>query len=279
MKESGISIATAQTRISADVRTNSILIQKQMRKASKSGARLIHFPEGALSGYVKNQIFDWEKVDWKLNKLELEKIARLAGELKIWTILGSNHKLSHPNRPHNSLYVISDTGEICTRYDKRFISNSELSHWYTPGAEPVVFEVDGFKFGLAICIEINFAEIFMQYEKLGVDCMLCSSYSEILNFGVIAHGHAAMNCYWFSLSVPANVSKVQPSIMIGPDGKSLKSCRKGQSGMIITMIDPLNPGLNKALNRSRPWRKKARTKDFYSWYQVDDPRSQNRRNF
>lgn len=276
MENNGIFIATAQMKISEDVRRNSLLIQKQMRAAANAGARLIHFPEGALSGYVKAQIFDWKDVDWELLKVELARIVCLAGQLNLWVVLGANHCLSSPNRPHNSLYVISDQGKVFTRYDKRFISNSELSHWYTPGVAPVVFEVDGFKFGMAICIEINFPEIFMEYEALGVDCLLCSSYSESENFAIIAQGHAATNCFWFSLSIPENVSRVVPSMQVGPDGSILGKCRKGKSGLMVNELKKLDTAFHKALNRSRPWRKKARTKNFYQWYQVDDPRSKDK---
>ncbi|MGW3046272.1 hypothetical protein ACWC9T_41345 [Kitasatospora sp. NPDC001159] len=56
-----------------------------------------------------------------------ERIAALAGELGLWTVFGSLHLLTPPRRPHNSLYVVSDHGDLVARYDKRFLSNTELS--------------------------------------------------------------------------------------------------------------------------------------------------------
>ncbi|MFE4336056.1 nitrilase-related carbon-nitrogen hydrolase, partial [Streptomyces sp. NPDC056831] len=70
-----------------------------------------------------------------------------------------------PHRPHNSLYVVSDEGALAARYDKRYLSNTELSYLYTPGTAPLVFEVDGIRFGTALCIEANFPELFEQYER------------------------------------------------------------------------------------------------------------------
>lgn len=33
----------------------------------------------------------------------------------------------------------------------------------------MVFDVDGFRFGIAICIEINFPDLFAHYDRLDVD--------------------------------------------------------------------------------------------------------------
>ena len=116
----GIRIAIAQPTITADARANGKTVRSLMRKAAAGRARLVQFPEGMLSGYAKEQIADWSDVDWDAVRDELEQIMALAAELKLWVVLGSAHPLTPPHRPHNSLYVISDTGELVDRYDKRF---------------------------------------------------------------------------------------------------------------------------------------------------------------
>jgi hypothetical protein len=40
--------------------------------------------------------------------------------------------LEHP-RPHNSLWIINDRGQLVDRYDKGYLSHSEISGFYTPG--------------------------------------------------------------------------------------------------------------------------------------------------
>lgn len=49
-------VAVAQSSITADPRANGSGIRSAMRRAAAHGARLIQFPEGALSGYAKEQI-------------------------------------------------------------------------------------------------------------------------------------------------------------------------------------------------------------------------------
>jgi predicted amidohydrolase len=96
-------------------------------QAHRAGARIIHFPEGAacsphkrimsVTGPAEVGPADWGRADWQALRQELAAIARLAGELRLWTVLGSVHPLTPPHRPHNSMYVISDQGELVTRYD------------------------------------------------------------------------------------------------------------------------------------------------------------------
>lgn len=263
MSSAQFSLATAQSHISADVRENGSNIRELMYAARSAGADLIHFPEGALSGYVKRQISDWAQVDWAVLDEELEHTASLANELNLWVVLGANYKLALPHRPHNSLYVISATGHVHGRYDKRWCSNAEINDWYTPGTESYVFDVKGFRFGCAICIEIQFPEVFMEYLELGVDCMLLSAYSEDPMFGIQAQGYAASHNFWFSLSNPAVISNRLPSMLIGPSGVVVEQCKKGEPGLTVNVLDMNAPEWTIALHKAKPWRAAAREGGIY----------------
>ena len=217
----GIRIAVAQPIVSKDAKENGAKVRELMREAAAGKARLIQFPEGQLSGYAKEQVEDWSEVDWPAVRDELEKIKKLAAKLRLWVVLGSAHPLTPPNRPHNSLYVISDAGEIVDRYDKRFCSNTEITRFFSPGFEPIVFDVDGYRFGCLICIEVNFPHLFAEYERLGVECLLLSAYPVDSIFELKARALAAINCYWISMSLPAQTTHLMPSGVIAPDGTYL----------------------------------------------------------
>ena len=251
---------------------------------------MIQFAEGAISSYPDKHLMsstspdlgpaDWTKADWPVLEEELQRTAELAGELGLWTVLGSIHRLTEPHRPHNSLYVISDTGELVHRYDKRLISFSELSYLYTPGVTPLVFDVDGWRFGGAICIEINYPELFLEYERLGVDCVLVSSFSEDPRFGVLAQGHAAGNSYWVSFSVPAQCSPAVPSGVVDPDGQWFaQGPADGTEAFVIADLDPaVSEAAGVAVRYRRPWRQKVRA-GVYNEHFVTDPRTQDRVHF
>jgi predicted amidohydrolase len=126
----------------------------------------------------------------------------------------------------------------------------------------VVFDVDGFRFGLLICIEINFPELFTEYGQLGVDCLLLSAYPVDAIFHVKARALAAINNYWVSLSTPAQTSHLLPAGLIGPDGNLLATADTGTT-LIVADLDRTDPALNVALNLARPWRASARHGDIY----------------
>ncbi|MEU0059338.1 carbon-nitrogen hydrolase family protein, partial [Streptomyces sp. NPDC006334] len=169
-------LAVAQSTVPEDPTDRGALraagqeIRALMGEAAETGARLVQFPEGAVT-YPSKLVMaagpdgelvpaDWSRAAWDVLREEAESITALAGELGVWTVFGSIHPLTPPNRPHNSLYIVSSHGQLVARYDKRFLSHTEVSFLYSPGHQPLVIEVDGIRFGFALCIEANFPEIF-----------------------------------------------------------------------------------------------------------------------
>jgi predicted amidohydrolase len=270
-----IRIAAAQSPVSDDPAANGEAIRHLMRQAREAGAQLIHFPEGAICGYVAEPMAADPK-----RCATSSTPASLAGELGLWVVAGAVHYLTPPHWPHNSLYVISDRGQLVGRYDKRMCSHTELTKRYSPGFEPLVFEVGGFRFGCALCIEVNFPEIFLDYREREVDCILFSSFSEDPIFEILARGHAAAHNYWTSISVPAHCSTAMPAAVIGPHGYPLARCpADGTPALAVADLDRSDPVLDTALNKARPWRTLARTTGHYRARQVDDQRSSDHTRF
>jgi predicted amidohydrolase len=115
-----LKIATCQFAVGRSIKRNSREICELLRRAKKAKADIVHFSECALSGYVGTDFPKFEGYDWDLLKEEKEKIMTLAAKLKLWVVLGSTHRLTEPNKPYNSLYLIGTDGKIADRYDKRF---------------------------------------------------------------------------------------------------------------------------------------------------------------
>jgi predicted amidohydrolase len=279
MSKRPIKIATAQSQISPDVRENGREIRRLMQQARSEGAAIVHFPESAMSGCTKAQIKSWDHVEWDALVRELEQVASLARELGLWAVVGSSHRLTPPHRPHNSLYVISARGEVATRYDKQFCSHTEINHWYTPGRGCCVFEVEGWRFGCALCIEIHFAELFQRYAELDVDCILFSAYSEEPMFGIQAQGYAASHSYWVSVSVPTQMSHALSSRLIAPTGELQATVPPSISGLVVGLLDVDRPEWKIALQHAKPWRAQARDGTIYRQRYVQDPRSEGKSRF
>lgn len=268
-------LAIAQLPITADAHKNSEAVQQAMHEAAQGGARLVQFPEGMLSGYAKHQINDWQEVDWQVIRAELETIMALAAKLKIWVVLGSAHPITPPHWPHNSLYIISDNGGLVNRYDKRIVSHTEVTTFYTAGYEPVIFDVDGFRFGCVICVEINFPKLFMEYRQLGVDCLLLSAYPVDAIFHTKARAHAAIHNYWVGMASPSETASFISSVLIGPNGEPINQLEREQ-GVLFGELDPTAPEFDIALTKSRPWRASVETNPKYNTRALNDPRSVDR---
>ncbi len=152
-------VATCQFAVSGSIKRNAGQICSYLSRAKKARADIVHFPECALSGYAGVDFKNFEGFDWAQLKEQTQRIMALAGKLKLWVVLGSSHRLTGANRPHNCLYLINPKGKIAGRYDKRFCLEKEFSH-YTPGDKFVTFTVNGVKCGWLICFELRFPEIY-----------------------------------------------------------------------------------------------------------------------
>jgi predicted amidohydrolase len=289
-----VRLAVAQTVLNEDpcdasaLRESGREVRRLMREARDLGARVVQFPEGALcapnkyllssAGPAEVAAADWDRMQWDMLRAEAAETARYAGELGIWTVLGAPHRLTPPHRPHNSLYVIDDAGRLVTRYDERLLSNTKVSYMYTPGAEPRTFEVDGVRFGCLLGMEVHFPEVFAEYEKLDVDCVLFSTTGgptppESAMFAAEALGLAATNSYWVSFALDARHADLAPSGLASPTGEWQAVCGRSQtSSIIVADLDEGAANVETAVFRARPWRRTARS-GLYRQHLVEDVRS------
>jgi predicted amidohydrolase len=239
-----IKIATCQFPVSESVQDNSKYIQKFIKKAKKLDADIVHFSECALSGYAGVDFDSFEGYDWPLLTEETKKIMRLAAQLKLWVILGSSHRLTEPNRPANSLYLINPQGKIEDRYDKRFCTERDLNY-HTPGNRFVTFEINNVKCALLICFELRFPELYRELKKLGVQCIFQSFYNarqkeQSVHKHIIRQtmqANAASNYFWASLSNSCGKIAPYPSCFIQPDGKIVKELKLNNPGIMINTVN------------------------------------------
>ena len=275
---STLSIAVAQSQVTPDIAVNGAHIRELIARAAAQGAGLVLLPEGALSGYAKAQVRSWSGFDWAGLRAELELTAQHCAALGISAAIGSAHPLGPDERPHNSVYIVGPDGAPETRYDKRLLSNTEIRDWYTPGFEAVTIERQGFVFGLSICIEMQFPELFADYERVGSDAVLHATYGLGLAGETVLRAHAATNCLWIAVASPANAVAEGASGIIGPDGNWLARCGDGVD-IAIAALDRDDPRLDIALNKARPWRRVARAGGIYAERRSRSPRSTERKTF
>ena len=239
-----LKVATCQFAVGRSIERNSRAICRFMCEAGRAGADIVHFSECALSGYVGTDFPSFKGYDWDLLKSETQKVMSLAGELGLWVVLGSTHRLTEPNKPHNSLYLISPEGRIVDRYDKRFCTPGDLRR-LTPGNRFVNFKVKGVKCSLLICFDLRFPELYRELYKQGVNLILQSFYNA-KQTGPSVHAHimrqtmqchAATNYFWASMSNSSGYYAPYPSCFIQPDGVIVSQLRSNRAGMMVNAVD------------------------------------------
>lgn len=278
-----------------------------MRSAQKRGADVAHFPEGALSGYAGTDFESFDGFDWDSLDAATDSVLEVAARLRIWTVLGSAHRLSEGNKPHNSLYVINDAGEIVDRYDKRFCAgdadgrSGDLAH-YTPGNHAAVWDINGLRCGALVCYDYRFPELYRDYKRQGVQLMFHSFHAGNASAARIAAvgaaigpdlkrlnpaptftypgitmpatmtAAAASSQVWISCSNSSAPESAWPAFFVRADGITTGRLRRNVPGILISTADP-----EQDIYRStEAWRDRALSGTLHSGTLVDDPRSANR---
>ncbi len=124
-------------------------IRRSLSKAAARGAEIVCFPEAYLPG-LRGQDFDVMHFDQTTQERVLETVARLARTYAVATILGTE-RLTPAGR-QIAAYVIDARGEVQGYQTKNQIHPTE-ERFYVPGDTRRLFEVNGVKFGVAICHE------------------------------------------------------------------------------------------------------------------------------
>lgn len=244
MSKGILKVATCQFPVCGDVEANAGHIIALMREAAKQDADVVHFSECALSGYAGVDFESFDDYNWDLLKDKTLEIIDLAGQLKVWTVLGSSHRLTKPNKPHNSLYLISPEGKLIDRYDKRFCTGVDFDN-YTPGDHFVHFEVNSVKCSLLICFDLRFPELYRALYKDGVKCIFQSFYnarqqgpsvhSDIMRQTMQAN--AASNGFRVSMTNSCGWFCPYPSCFIQPDGRIAAQLTDHKEGLMLNTVD------------------------------------------
>jgi len=242
-KTGELRVGTCQFPVSRSIRRNADRILAQIERAAVLGARVVQFPESALSGYLGRDYADRAELNFEALASASAQICAAAAAHRVWVLLGSAHPLGGGRRPHNSVYVIDDRGELVDRYDKRFCTTNDLEH-YTPGNHSVLFEVDGVRCGIAICFDIRFPEIYRAYKASGVHCIFQCNY-DARGEGRTHFRHimrqtmqtrCATNALWMSATNSSAHYQSYPSVFIRPDGRIAERLRDHRAGLMVNSV-------------------------------------------
>jgi predicted amidohydrolase len=142
-------IALASPRVASDLDEGLEKVRRLMSEAASQGAEIVCFPEAYLPG-LRGQDFEVYPFDRRQQEHALRTVARWAREQALATILGME-RLTDDGR-QIAAFVIDSEGSIQGHQTKNQIDPTE-DRFYLPGNTRRLFEINGLKFGVAICHE------------------------------------------------------------------------------------------------------------------------------
>ena len=141
-----------------DLEGNADRLGQAFRRAKEGDAQIAVAPEGALEGYVVNEIIAGEASEEKMNDVAvsidhpiIQRFQRLAGELKMCLVFGFAERIG--DDVFNCAVFIGDQGQICGKYHKMQLAEGYHSSWWFNrlGRRSRAFDTPHGRCGLLIC--------------------------------------------------------------------------------------------------------------------------------
>jgi len=163
-----LKVACIQLNATDDINANKARILDLLTQEKATQADLIALPECALYRATKAQHkepIDGDSIRWFQER---------AVELNAHILVGSFFEQSLGEKAYNSSVLINNQGHVIQSYRKMNLFDVKLddndmqeSNTFMPGKSPAMADINGFKFGLSICYDLRFPELYRHYVAKG----------------------------------------------------------------------------------------------------------------
>ena len=171
-------VAAIQMRSGTDPKANIVTMEELARDAASRGATYIQTPEmtGCL---MRDKAALMASLKSGTDDPVVAAASNLASELGVWFHLGSTPIEAGDGMAANRAVVFSTDGALLTTYDKIHMFDVDLDNgesWresatYRPGKRAVTVEIADARFGLAICYDIRFPQLFRAQALAGAQVL------------------------------------------------------------------------------------------------------------
>lgn len=177
-----ITVAALQMNSQDDVRSNLRSAAALVEAAAKAGATVVVLPEAfAFLGRESQKVAIAERLDG-----EGPILSALRKWCRAWhvsLVAGGIAEHASEGPPYNSSVVLDPAGEVTCCYRKMHLFNVSLDDgttWFesrgtSPGTRPEVAHIGGFCFGLSICYDLRFPELFAWQRRKGASVLTVPS--------------------------------------------------------------------------------------------------------
>lgn len=239
--------------IPGNITGNLDTVRRLARQGADHGCRLVLFPEMADLGYDFDAMATHGPRSWTTVEPFLADTARECG-----LALACGVCLADPAGLANALVVWGPDGRILDRYRKTHLfraTESDESRIFLPGDRLVDFDLDGIRFGLSICYDLRFPELFRALTLRSCHALLMAAAwptRRIAHWRTLAEARAVENqCYFFGANRVGNAGAFPfggHSLCVDPWGQKVMADDRSES--LITM--DLEPDLLQAVRAAIP---------------------------
>ncbi len=162
-------------------------------------------------------------------------------------IIGGSFISIQNNKFYNTCPVIDRKGNLVALYNKNHLFSyygCDEGSYVKAGECPVIAELDGISYGLTICYDIRFPEIYRAYRKNGADVLInCAAWGskKPIPWEMMTKSRAIENqCYMVALTQCGKISEDEFNLghsrIIDYKGEELSSISEGE-GIISSVLN------------------------------------------
>jgi predicted amidohydrolase len=243
-------IALASPRVATSLENAIASVQRLQSEASAQGAEIVCFPEAYIPG-LRGQDFEVFDFDRAMQERALDAVATGCRKHDIATIIGMENVTDAGRQI--AAFVIDATGELQGYQTKNQLDPSE-DRFYVPGDTRRMFEINGVKFGVAICHEgWRYPETVRWAAVRGAKIVFHPQYTGNETRGVVLEQWGAADnpyyekammmrsrentIYFASVNYALRYQEAATSL-INPSGECQGYLPYGEEGVLVETIDP-----------------------------------------
>lgn len=245
MAEEKIRIAGVQMDVQiGEVAANLERVVAHWRTATAAGAKLVVFPECALSGYCFESLVEARAFGVTTDSPQFESLIRVARELQTHIVFGFLEP--EGERLYNSAVCLGPSG-VVARYRKLHLPFLGVDRFTTPGNELSVFTLPGHDLRLAmnICYDCSFPEAARVLMLQGADLLVLPTNwppTSGLTADVIPNARALENNMYVltvnRVGQERGFSFIGKSKLCNPGGGTLAFANHSNEELVYGEIDP-----------------------------------------
>ena len=145
-----LKVAAVQMRSTRNLADNLARITNSIHAAARQGARVVVFPECALTGYFEDSVTNLTSRQLEQAERQVAGACQAAGA---YAVVGTAWR--DGGKLFNTALIIAPTGKVLERYHKIQLAE----RWPEPGDRMSVFKIDGVPCSVMICHDERYPEL------------------------------------------------------------------------------------------------------------------------